>query len=62
MFGMPDDRFDSVAVCERATQGTGPPVHLTCDLHADVVNPVAAVTAFGKAAFGFGAGEPFDLV
>ena len=61
VFGVPDDRLDGVAAFERAAQCSGEAALLAGDVHADVFDPVAAVAAIDKAAFGLGAGEPFDL-
>ena len=61
VFGVSDDGFDGVAALERAAQCSGEAALLAGDVHADVFDPVAAVTAIDKAAFGLGARESFDL-
>jgi hypothetical protein len=50
MFGVSDDGFDGVSALERAAQCPGEATFLAGNVHADVFDPVAAVTAVDKAA------------
>jgi hypothetical protein len=57
-----DDRFDRIATFERATQCPSHAALLTRNVHAEVLDAVATVTAIDKAVFRFYACELFDLV